>query len=310
MRVLIAGATGVIGRQAVYRLAAAGHDVIGLSRSSHSLLAMQHVTADLLDGDALAAVVRSAAPDAVVHLATALPDPVNPRHIARDMARTNRLRTDGTANLLEAAYAAGVNRIIGQSLAYVYDPAAEAICDEDQPLWREPPKQYAPAVATVRELERRVTDADGVVLRFGHLYGPGSTYALNGATVALIRKHKLPIVGDGGAIFSFTHAADAAAAIVAAVDHRTTDVFNIVDDDPAPLREWLPEMARMLDAPAPRHVAPWAARLAVGAFGVAFMTALRGADNHRARQRLGWSPAHPSWREGLTAGLAPRAQAA
>ena len=164
MRVLIAGATGVIGRQAVYRLAAAGHDVIGLSRASHSLLEMQHVSADLLDGDALAAVVRSAAPDAVVHLATALPDPVNPRQIARDMARTNRLRTEGTANLLEAAHAAGVNRIIGQSLAYVYDPAAEAICDKDQPLWREPPKQYAPAVAALRELERRVTDADGVVL--------------------------------------------------------------------------------------------------------------------------------------------------
>jgi nucleoside-diphosphate-sugar epimerase len=287
MRVLVAGATGVTGRHAVPRLAAAGHDVIGLSRSPRPAAGAQHVAADLLDADALVAAVRSAASDPVVHLATAIPDPVNPRDIARDMARTNRLRTEGTANLIAAARAAGAGRILAQSLVYAYDPAAAAICSEDQPLWREPPRQYAPAVAALRELERRVLDADGRVLRLGHLYGPGSTYA-DGATTAQIRKGKLPIVGAGGAIFSFIHADDAATAIVAALERDLSGVLNVIDDDPAPLREWLPEMARMLDAPDPRHFSPWAARIAAGPFGVAFMTELRGADNRRARwRRLG-----------------------
>lgn len=211
MRVLIAGATGVIGRQAVPRLAAAGHDVIGLSRSPRPSAEAQHVAADLLDADALVTAMRSAAPDAVVHLATAIPGPVNPRRIARDMARTNRLRNEGTA---------------------------------------------------------------------------------------------------GGAIFSFNHADDAATAIVAALERDLCGVLNVVDDDPAPLREWLPEMARMLDAPDPRHVPPWAARIAAGPFGVALMTELRGADNRRARRRLAWAPGHPSWREGLRGELARPALAA
>jgi nucleoside-diphosphate-sugar epimerase len=204
------------------------------------------------------------------------------------LARTNRLRTEGTANLIATARAAGAGRILAQSLAYAYDPAAAAICSEDQPLWREPPRQYAPAVAALRELERRVLDADGRVLRLGHLYGPGSTYA-DGATTAQIRKGKLPIVGAGGAIFSFIHADDAATAIVAALERDLSGVLNVIDDDPAPLREWLPEMARMLDAPDPRHFSPWAARIAAGPFGVAFMTELRGADNRRARWRLAWA---------------------
>jgi nucleoside-diphosphate-sugar epimerase len=308
MRVLIAGATGVIGRQAVLRVAAAGHDVIGISPQSSA--EVRHLAADLLDADALASALRSAAPDAVVHLATAIPDPVNPRHIARDIARTNRLRSEGTVNLIAAAREAGAGQIIAQCLAYAYDPAGPAICSEDRPLWRGPPRQFARDVAALHELERRVLDADCTVLRLGHLYGPGSTYAADGATTAQIRRGKLPIVGAGGAIFSFIHADDAAAAIVAALERDLCGVLNIVDDDPAPLREWLPEMARMLDAPEPRHIPPWAARIAVGPFGVAFMTQLRGADDHRARRRLGWAPGHPSWREGLKAELVRPAHAA
>jgi nucleoside-diphosphate-sugar epimerase len=308
MRVLIAGATGVIGRQAVLRVAAAGHDVIGISPQSSA--EVRHLAADLLDADALASALRSAAPDAVVHLATAIPDPVNPRHIARDIARTNRLRSEGTVNLIAAAREAGAGQIIAQCLAYAYDPAGPAICSEDRPLWRGPPRQFARDVAALHELERRVLDADCTVLRLGHLYGPGSTYAADGATTAQIRRGKLPIVGAGGAIFSFIHADDAAAAIVAALERDLCGVLNIVDDDPAPLREWLPEMARMLDAPEPRHIPPWAARIAVGPFGVAFMTQLRGADDHRARRRLGWAPGHPGWREGLKAELVRPAHAA
>jgi nucleoside-diphosphate-sugar epimerase len=299
MRVLIAGATGVIGRQAVPRLAAAGHEVIGLSRTGRAPLAGQRVTADLLDPDALTTAVRSVAPDAVVHVATAIPDPINPRHIAREMALTNRLRAEGTAHLIAAARAAGVERIVAEGYAPAYDPAGDPVCDEDQPLWREPPRQYAPVVAALRDLERQVVGAAGLVLRFGHLYGPGSTFATDGATIAQIREGKMPIVGEGGAIFSFIHAADAAAAIVAAVESDVTGVLNIVDDDPASVREWLPEVARSLDAPEPKNVPPLVARFAVGPFGLAFMTELRGADNRRAREHLGWAPDHATWRGGL-----------
>jgi nucleoside-diphosphate-sugar epimerase len=299
MRVLIAGATGVIGRQAVPRLAAAGHEVIGISRTGRAPLAGQLVTADLLDPDALTTAVCSVAPDAVVHVATAIPDPINLRHIAREMALTNRLRTEGTANLIAAARTAGVERIVAEGYAPAYDPAGDAVCDEDQPLWRDPPRQYAPVVAALRDLERQVVAVDGLVLRFGHLYGPGSTFATDGATISQIREGKVPLVGEGGAIFSFVHAADAGSAIVAAVESDVTGVLNVADDDPTPLREWLPEVARSLDAPEPKHVPALVARFAVGPFGLAFMTELRGADNRRAREHLGWAPDHATWRGSL-----------
>jgi nucleoside-diphosphate-sugar epimerase len=310
MRILIAGATGVLGRQAAPRLAEAGHEVIGLSRSADEADAESLIRADLLDPDRLSTAVSSAAPDVVVHLATALPDPIDPRHVDRDMAATNRLRSEGSANLVAAARAAGVERIIAQGYAPAYDPSGPEVCDEDQPLWRDPPRRYAATVAALRELERLVTDAGGLVLRFGHLYGPGTTYAADGATVGQIRKGKLPVVGAGSAVFSFTHAADAGAAIEAAVASDARGVLNVVDDAPAPVREWLPELARLLGAPGPKHVPTWMARLAAGPFGVAFMTQLRGADNRRARERLGFRPEHSSWRDGFAAELGPVAQAA
>lgn len=310
MRVLIAGATGVIGRQAAPRLAQAGHDVIGLSRSGGEADAVRLIRADLLDSDEVAAAVSSAAPDLVVHLATALPDPIDPRHIDRDVAPTNLLRSRGSANLIAAARAAGVHRIIGQGCAPAYDPSGPEVCDEDQPLWRNPPRRYAAAVAALRELEELVTNAGGLVLRFGHLYGPGTTYGADGATVDQIRKGKLPVVGEGTAVFSFTHVEDAGAAIEAAVAGDVRGVLNIVDDAPALVREWLPELARLVGAPEPKHVPTWMARLAVGRFGVAFMTELRGADNRRARDRLGFRPPHAAWREGFAAELGPVAQAA
>lgn len=310
MRVLIAGATGVIGRQAAPRLAEAGHDVIGLSRSGGEADAMSLIRTDLLDCDEVSAAVSSATPDVVVHLATALPDPLAPRHIDRDMAATNRLRSQGSANLIAAAQAAGVKRIIGQGYAPAYDPSGPEVCDEDQPLWRNPPRRYAPAVAALRDLERLVTDAGGLVLRFGHLYGPGTTYAADGATVNQIRQGKLPVVGEGSAVFSFTHVADAGAAIEAAVASDVRGVLNIVDDDPALVRQWVPELARLLGGPEPKHVPAWMARLAAGPFGVAFMTELRGADDRRARERLGFRPPHATWRDGFVAELGPVAQAA
>jgi nucleoside-diphosphate-sugar epimerase len=305
MRILLAGATGVIGRQAVPVLAAAGHQVTGLARTPTRLPDAQVVAADALDPAAVQRAVLAAAPDVIVHMLTAIPDPVDPRHLARDMAQTNRLRTQGTANLIRAAK--GV-RVIAQGVAYAYDPAGSPVKDEDAPLWRNPPAQFAPVVAALRDMERRVTWAGGLVLRLGHLYGPGSSFAPDGGLGRLLRAGKLPLIGDGAAMFSFIHAHDAATAILAAVEHPAANgVLNIVDDQPTLVHDWLPEMAAMLGGPAPRHIPAWLARWLVGRWGVAYMTGLAGASNTRAREQLDWRPTYSGWRDGLTADLATRA---
>ena len=262
------------------------------------------VVADALDPTAVAGAVRSAAPDVIVHMLTAIPDPIDPRHLARDMALTNRLRTKGTANLLAAA---GGTRVIAQGVAYAYDPAGAPVKDEDASLWRDPPTQFVPVVAALVEQERRVTWAGGLVLRLGHLYGPGSGYAPDGGHARRLRAGTLPLIGDGASLFSFLHAHDAATAILAAVEHPAAGgVVNIVDDQPTLVHDWLPEMAAMLGAPAPRHVPAWLARLLVGGWGVAFMTGLAGASNLRAREQLGWKPTYSSWQDGLAADLGLR----
>lgn len=238
MRILIAGATGVIGRQAVRVLTAAGHDVVALARTPTRLSDVDVVAADALDATALTRAVRTAAPDVVVHMLTAIPDPLDPKHLARDMAQTNRLRTEGTANLIAAA---GGARVISQGLAYAYDPAGAQVKDEDAPLWRDPPAEFAPVVAALRDMEEQVT-------------------------------------ATGGA-------------------------FNIVDDEPTPIRTWLPELAAMIAAPQPRKVPAWIARFAVGSWGVAFMSGLAGASNVRARAELSWKPGYGSWRDGFATEL-------
>jgi nucleoside-diphosphate-sugar epimerase len=301
MRVLLAGATGVIGRQAVPVLTAAGHQVTGLARAPARLTDAEVVAADALDATAVADAVRWAAPDVIVHMLTAIPDPVDPRHLARDMALTNRLRTQGTANLLAAA---GGARVIAQGVAYAYDPAGSPVKDEDAPLWHHPPSQFAPVVAAADEQERRVTAAGGLVLRLGHLYGPGYSYAPDGGLARRLRGGRLPLIGDGASMFSFIHAHDAATAILAAVDHpAASGVLNVVDDQPTLVHDWLPEMAAMLGGPAPRHVPAWLARLFVGGWGVAYMTGLAGASNAHACQQLDWKPTYSGWRDGLAADL-------
>ena len=244
MRILLAGATGVIGRQAVPVLAAAGHQVTGLARTPARLPDAEVVAADALDPAAVAAAVQTAAPDVIVHMLTAIPDPVDPRHLARDMALTNRLRTQGTANLIGAA---GGARVIVQGVAYAYDPAGSQVKDEDAPLWRDPPTQFAPMVAALRNLERRVTWAGGLVLRLGHLYGPGTSYASGGGLTRRLRAGSIPLIGAGASMFSFIHAHDAATAILAAIEHpEVRGTLNIVDDQPTLAHDWLPEMAAML----------------------------------------------------------------
>ncbi|HEX5594565.1 MAG TPA: NAD(P)-dependent oxidoreductase [Micromonosporaceae bacterium] len=308
MRVLVAGATGVIGRQLVPLLAASGHDVIGLARSRARAAVVEQtgaevVVADALDRSAVARVVRDAAPDAVVHALTAIPAEINPKRLAQDFALTNRLRTEGTRNLLDAAAESGVKRVITQGLAYAYDPAGDGAANEDVPFWQDPPKQFAPVLAALQELEQLTAQANGLVLRFGHLYGPGSIYDSEGSFVRQVRAGKVPLVGKGTATFSFTHAHDAASAVVAALDKNVTGALNVVDDEPAPMSEWLPFLAQVLNAKAPKGAPAALAKLAVGGWGVAFMTQLRGADNARARMSLDWRPRYGSWREGFTAEL-------
>ncbi|MBT2234141.1 NAD(P)-dependent oxidoreductase [Nonomuraea sp. NEAU-A123] len=281
MRVLVAGATGVIGRRLVPLLAAVGHEAIELSRSKN---------ADALDREATRRFVRETAPDAIVHLLTAIPRTIDPKRIDKQFELTNRLRVEGTRNLIDAAPNA---RFIAQGLAYAYDPAP-GLADEDAPLWQDPPKPYGPVVRALRELERQTADAGGLVLRFGHLTGPGSAYDEDGATTEAVRAGKMPIVGDSGSVLSFTSAHDAATAIIAALDRDVTGVLNVVDDAPVRMGDWLPAYAAALGAPAPKRVPAFLARLAVGPFGVAYMTRLRGADNSRARLALNWRPRHPS----------------
>ncbi|WP_431899785.1 NAD-dependent epimerase/dehydratase family protein [Nonomuraea sp. bgisy101] len=283
MRVLVAGASGVIGRQLVPLLTAVGHEVIALSRSTGG--------PDMLDRAATVQAVRQAAPDAVINMLTAIPQAINPRTLARDFELTNRLRVEGTRNLIAAAPDA---RHIAQGLAYAYAPA-EGLADEDAPLWLDAPQQFTPNVTALVELERMTVEAGGLVLRYGHLTGPGSVYDKDGSTTQAVLAGKMPIVGDGGSVFSFTHAHDAATAVVAALDKNVTGALNVVDDTPLTLRQWLPAFAGRLGAPAPKRFPAFVARLAVGGFGVAFMTKLRGADNSRARLRLNWRPRHVSF---------------
>ncbi|MEU5432409.1 NAD(P)-dependent oxidoreductase [Streptomyces sp. NPDC020719] len=315
MRVLVAGATGVIGRALVPLLASVGHDVIGLSRSTGRAAALERagakaVVADALDAAALDRAVRDAAPDAVVHLLTAIPAELNPRKMQKEFALTDRLRTEGTRNLVEAARHAGVRRIISQSVAFAYDPDGDGLANEDTPLWQAPPKQFRRSLDALRELELRTRDAGGLVLRFGHLYGPGSAFDTDGQFTRQLRDGKFPLVGGGPAVFSFTHAHDAATAVVAALDRNATGVLNVVDDDPAPMSTWAPELARILGAPAPRRLPTFVARLVAGSWGVSYMTKLRGADNARAQLSLDWRPRHTSWRSGFAVELNGPAAAA
>lgn len=308
MRVLVAGATGVIGRQLVPLLHSVGHEVVGLARSPRRADSLRGtgatlVYADALDRPALMREVERARPDAVVHLLTAIPNEPNPRRLMRSFPLTNRLRTEGTRNLVDAAANVGARRIITQGVGFAYDPAGRGPANEDQPLWRDPPKQFAPVLDALRELERLTGEAGGLVLRFGHLYGPGSAIAPDGVLVEQVRRGRLPLAGSGTSVFSFTHTHDAATAIVAALDRDVRGVLNVVDDDPTPMGTWLPELARMIGAPPPKSVPKLLVRLAAGGWGVMYMTGLRGADNARARLRLDWRPRYLSWRDGFAAEL-------
>jgi nucleoside-diphosphate-sugar epimerase len=309
MRVFVAGATGAIGRQLVPRLVAAGHEVHGMTRSESkqamlSELGAVPVLADALDPNQVADAVGRARPDVIVHQLTAI-GALDMRHFDRDFALTNRLRTEGTDHLLSAGHAVGVRRFVAQSAIYgFYARTGGAVKSEEDPLDPSPPRESREALAAIRHLEKAVLGAQwtqGIVLRYGAFYGPGTTMAPGKEQFELVRRRKFPLVGDGGGVWSFIHIADAAEATVAAVEHGSPGIYNIVDDDPAPVAEWLPALAHELGAKKPMRVPRFVGRLFAGETGTAFMTEIRGASNGKAKRELAWRPAHRSWRQGFAA---------
>jgi nucleoside-diphosphate-sugar epimerase len=307
MRIFLAGASGALGKQLVPMLVANGHEVTATTRSAAKADALraagaEPVVLDALDRDAVVAAVTAAHPDVIVHQLTALNDLSNLRNFDRAFAGTNRLRTEGTDHLLAAARAAGTPRFVAQSYtSWPYARTGGPVKTEDDPLDTDPPSDQRESLAAIRTLEARVTEVGGIVLRYGGFYGPGTSVAPGGEQVEMIRKRRFPVIGDGGGIWSLVHIADAATATVAAIERGAPGIYNIVDDEPAPVREWLPALAAAMGAPRPRRIPRWLGRLAAGDALTTMATVSRGASNAKAKRELGWTPAHPSWRQGFPA---------
>jgi 2-alkyl-3-oxoalkanoate reductase len=316
MKVFVAGATGVLGRVLVPQLVARGHEVTGMTRTASKQdlvrsLGARPVVADALDPDAVAQAVASAEPEVIVHELTALSGPMSMRD-ARHPERfsgaimTNRLRTEGTDHLLAAGRAVGARRFVAQSFgAFRFAGTGGPVQTEAESV---DPDPRQPGLEAMLYLERTVTTIDwgeGLVLRYGGFYGPGTgiSVAADAVMAAPIRKRRFPIVGDGGGVWSLIHIDDAAEATAIAVERGEPGIYNIVDDDPAPVREWLPVLASALDAKPPRRIPRWLGRLAAGEVTTAMMTDARGASNEKAKRELGWQPRYPSWRQGFAQGL-------
>jgi nucleoside-diphosphate-sugar epimerase len=302
MRVFVAGASGAIGSRLVPQILDAGHEVIGTHHSSSNAerlraLGAKPVALDLLDPAAVRKAVLETESDAIVHQATALADIRFARNFDRTFAQTNRLRTEGTDNLLAAARDAGIRRFVAQSFASLRNVREGGMVKtEDDPLDPTPVPSTRQSNAAMRHLEQTVTEAGGIALRYGGFYG-----AANDALIEPVRKRRFPIVGDGGGYTSWIHLDDAAAATVLALEHNRPAIYNIVDDEPAPVREWLPVLADALGAKAPRHVPVWLARLIAGEAVVMMGTVGRAASNAKAKRELGFTLRYPSWRQGFPA---------
>jgi 2-alkyl-3-oxoalkanoate reductase len=309
MKIFVAGAAGAIGRQILPQLAARGHQVTATTRSPAKAAILRELGAapvviDGLDAVALGEAVARAEPEVVIHQMTSLAGSFSLRNFDKMFAVTNQLRTEGTDYLLAAAGAAGVRRFVAQSYTgWSNTRSGGPVKTEEDPLDPSPPAMQRESLAAIRHVERVVPAASpmqGIVLRYGSFYGPGASDDF----VDLIRKRRVPVIGDGAGVWSFLHIRDAAAATIAALEHGAPGVYNVVDDEPASVAEWLPYVARAVGAKAPRRVPVWLGRLAAGEVGVSMMTQIRGSSNAKAKRELGWRPAWPSWRDGFSRGLA------
>jgi nucleoside-diphosphate-sugar epimerase len=312
MKVFVAGATGALGQQLVPQLVARGHEVVGMTRSADKQdairsLGARPVVADALDPDAVAQAVAQAEPDVIVHQLTALSGAFDFKHIREFLAPTNRLRTEGTDHLLAAGRALGIKRFVAQSFAgWPFARTGGPVKTEEDPLDPTPPDAMRGTLDAIRYLEDAVTGAswtEGVVLRYGGFYGPGTGMARGADQAELIEKRKWPVIGNGGGVWSFVQIEDAASATVEAIEHGERGIYNVVDDEPAPVREWLPALAAALGARKPMRLPRWVGRLAAGEAGVVMMTEVRGASNAKAKRELGWQPRYASWRQGFADGL-------
>ena len=310
MKVFVAGATGVIGRRLVPALIARGHDATCMTRSAEKANLLRAagatpVVCDVFDAVALKAAIAAAQPEVVVHELTDLPADVDPRKAREQLAGNDRIREEGTRTLVDAALAAGARRMVAQSIAFVYEMGGGPKTEDDR-LFDDAPFPWSRSVAAVHALEDAVTKTEGlegIVLRYGFFYGPGSTYAPGGYYAREVQRRRFPIVGKGSGVFSFIHVDDAAAATVAAVEGGRPGIYNVVDDEPAPLREWLPVYAEAVGAKKPMRVPRFIARMVAGAWTTRMATELAGASNARAKAELGWQPRWTSWREGFREAL-------
>jgi nucleoside-diphosphate-sugar epimerase len=318
MKIFIAGASGAVGRRLLPMLARRGHSVVATTRSAQRVtelrtLGAEPVVVDAFDRAAVVRAIESARPEVVVHQLTALAHAKSLKHFDREFAATNRLRTEGTDNLLAGARAAGVQRFIAQSFTGWTNPReGSRVKNEDDPLDPHPPHTMQQTLDAIRYLERAVSEASGVhaiVLRYGYLYGPGTSFAPGGDILEAVRSRRFPIVGSGAGVWSFVHVDDIAMATVIAAESAPSGLYNVVDDEPAEAGTWLPELARVVGAKPPRHVPVWLARLMIGDAGVALMTQSRGSSNVKIKRAFAWQPLYRTWRDGFRRGLSDDAQA-
>jgi 2-alkyl-3-oxoalkanoate reductase len=313
MNIFLAGATGAVGKRLVPLLVSSGHHVVATTRSSekaNSLRAAgtEAVVVDGLDRNALITAVRAARPDVIVHQMTALTSMRSLKKFDDEFAITNRLRTEGTDYLLEGARAAGTRKILVQSYAgWPSIREGSRVKTEEDPLDPNPPEAMSHTLDAIRRLESTVAASshiEGVVLRYGSFYGPGTSMTPGGEIVKAVRQRKFPVVGSGRGVWSFIHMDDVATATKLAIERAKPGVYNIVDDEPAEVSVWLPDLAQAMGAKPPRHIPTWLGRLIIGESGVSMMTEIRGASNAKAKQALGWQPTYPTWRDGFRRGFA------
>jgi nucleoside-diphosphate-sugar epimerase len=310
MKIFLAGASGVIGKRLIPKLVEAGHQVTAMSRSMKNApaikaLGAQFVLGDAFQGGAVDQVISHAKPDVLIHQLTSLPKRIDPSNVEKLLEENNRLRVLGTRNLVNAAVAAGCKRIVAQSIAFAYDPSGTGLKVETDLLYGSAPKAFNQMIASIVSLERAVMKTpgiEGVVLRYGYFYGPGTVYANDGTFAEDVKHRKIPIIGDGTGVFSFVHIDDAVDATILALQ-GPPGVYNIVDNEPAAIKDWLPYYAQVLQAKEPKTVGKFLASFGAGPYGLYLMLEQKGASNAKAKQQLGFAPKYASWRQGFKEAL-------